>query len=130
MVMMENKSSWIEQAKSLRSQGSLETTLDFLNQILKTHPNDPLVYYHIAWTHDALGKESDAVPAYEKAVSVFPNNGALKTFLAMTLFNLRNHDKAMELLIQELVRSSSDPQVQVYRRALLYYSDKLNDTFE
>lgn len=163
---MENL-NWVEKVKALRASGSLEDTIQYLNEILKTNPADPVVHYHVAWTHDALGKETDAVPAYEKAIALglagkdlegayvglgstyrclgeyenskrtfekgialFPENGALKVFLAMTLFNLRDHEKAMELLIKELAKSSTDPAIQTYRRALLHYSDKLNETFE
>lgn len=161
------KIDWLEQVKKLRSEDSFEKTMEFLSQKLQSFPNDPMVHYQIAWTHDALGKESDAAPAYEKAIALglsgndlegaylglgstyrclgdyqnskrilekgvqlFPKNGALKTFLAMTLFNLQNHSLAMEILIKELVNSSNDEKIQTYRRALLNYSEKLSETFE
>lgn len=62
--------NWLEHTKKLRAEGSFEKTMDFLNDVLNDQPNDPLVHYQIAWTHDALGKESDAAPAYEKAISL------------------------------------------------------------
>ncbi len=161
---MEN---WIEITKRLRAEGSLEKTLAHLNDVLKSRPNDPVVYYQIAWTHDALGKESDAVAAYEKAIAMglsgddlegaflglgstyrclgnykksehvlkdginaFPNNAALRVFYALTQFNLQNSDLAMEILLKELARSSSDEQIKKYSKALLFYSDKLNQKFE
>jgi len=162
-----NNEDWKKTAKELRAQGSLEKTLHFLNDLSSANPKDPSIYYQIAWTHDALGKEADAVPAYEKAIALglaadeiegaylglgstyralgdynnskrvfqegiarFPNNGALKVFYALTLHNLKDHAKAMETLIQELVRSTSDETTKAYGRALLYYSDKLEQTFE
>lgn len=163
---MENL-NWLEKTKELRSQGSFEKTIGHLEQVLKQQPNDPVVYYQIAWTHDALGKESEAAPAYEKAIELglagedlegaylglvstyrclgdyanskrvfekgiflFPENGAMKIFYAMTLYNLKYHSRSMEILIKELVQSSNDPSIQKYRRALLNYSDKLDQTFE
>jgi tetratricopeptide (TPR) repeat protein len=164
---MSNQNNWLEKVKALRAEGSFEKTMIFLNEVAAERPQDPVVYFQIAWTHDALGKETDAVPAYEKAISLglsgadlegayvglgstyrcvgdyqnskrifelgmsaFPNNGALKAFYAMTLHNLKNHDQAMEVLLKELIRSSSDPETQAYQRAMLFYSDKLNETFE
>lgn len=161
------KIDWIEKVKAFRASGSFENTMQYLLEVMKDNPSDPVVHYQVAWTHDALGRESDAAPAYEKAmalglsgndlegaylglgstyrclgdyenskrilekgISRFPENGALKAFLAMTLFNLRDHEQAMELLIKELTKSSNDPAIQTYRRALMNYSDKLNETFD
>ena len=159
--------NWLEHTKQLRAEGSFGRTMDFLNDVLNDQPNDPLVHYQIAWTHDALGKESDAAPAYEKAISLglsgenlegaylglgstyrclgdyknservlkkgislFPENGALKVFYALTQFNLKNYSAAMDLVLKELIRTSADEKIKSYRRALLFYSDKLNETFE
>lgn len=159
--------NWLEQTKKLRAEGSFEKTMEFLSQVLQEQPSNPEVHYQIAWTHDALGKETDAAPAYETAISLglegedlegaylglgstyrclgdyensdrvlkrgrelFPDNGALRAFHALTLHNLKNYSAAMELLLKELVRSSSDNQITAYGRALLFYSEKLDETFE
>jgi tetratricopeptide (TPR) repeat protein len=158
---------WIEQTKKLRSEGSFERTIAYLNGLLSENQNDPMVHYQIAWTHDALGKEADAAPAYEKAISLglsgealegaylglgstyrclgdyinservlkkgmslFPENAALRVFYALTHFNLKNYSNAVKLLMKELVRTSADEKIKSYGRALLFYSDKLNETFE
>lgn len=161
------KIDWIQEVKRLRATGSFESTMAYLNRLLSVSPGDPQVHYQIAWTHDVLGKESDAVAAYEKAIELgltgvdlegaclglgstyrclgmyeksklalqkgidqFPENGALKTFLAMTLYNLGEHNKAMEIMLKELVRVTQDPTILNYRRAILNYSDKLDEKFE
>lgn len=157
----------IDKVTMLRKEGSFEKTMAYLQELFLVNPNDPMIYYHIAWTHDALGKEVDAAPAYEKAIALglsgenlegallglgstyrclgdyqnskrvfaqamlnFPNNGAFKVFNAMTEYNLKNHSESMRLLIMELVKSSNDSQIQKYARALEFYSDKLDQTFE
>lgn len=159
--------NWLEQAKKLRAEGSFEKTMNFLRQILQEQPSNPQVHYQIAWTHDALGKEADAAPAYEKAIALglegedlegaylglgstyrclgdykssdrvltrgrelFPENGALRAFHALTLHNLKDHSAAMELLLKELVLSSTDKNIRAYSRALLFYADKLQEKFE
>lgn len=159
--------SQIDKVTALRKEGSFEKTMAYLQELLSVNPNDPLIYYHIAWTHDALGKETDAAPMYEKAIALglsgenlegallglgstyrclgdyanskrvfaraiasFPSNGAFKVFNALTEYNLKNHSEAMRVLIMELVKTSNDLQIQKYARALEFYSDKLDQTFE
>lgn len=165
--LLEDMESWLDITKKLRSEGSLEKTMEHLSETLRKHPDNPSVHYQIAWTHDALGKESDAVPAYEKAIALglkgeelegaylglgstyrclgdyqnsnrifskaiseFPQNGALKAFSAMTQYNLGNTQAGFKILLEELVRSSSDEKIKAYKKALLFYSDKLDQKFE
>ncbi|MBL7544089.1 MAG: tetratricopeptide repeat protein [Bdellovibrionaceae bacterium] len=87
-------------------------------------------YLGLGSTYRCLGDYQNSKRILEKGVQLFPDNGALKTFLAMTLFNLQNHSLAMEILIKELVKSSNDQKIQIYQRALLNYSDKLSETFD
>lgn len=161
---MEN---WLEETKKLRFLGDFEKTMVFLKKVLNKQPNDPEVHYQIAWTHDALGKETDAIPAYEKAISLgltgddlenaylglgstyrcvgdyensqkillkaqklFPENRALKTFYALTLFNLKDYSGSTELLLKELIETTRDDKIKSYSKALLFYSNKLEEIFK
>lgn len=162
---MENL-SWLDKVKILRAGGSFEKTMAHLSQVLQVQPNDPVVHLHIAWTHDALGKETDAIPAYEKAISLgldgedlkdaylglgstyrtigeyqkskeifqkaldtFPDYRPFRVFLSLTLYNLGEHSKSMELLLKELVTTTSDQSIRSYERALLFYSERLDEKF-
>ena len=49
---MEDHSEWLKKIESLRAEGSLEKTLAYLDGVLALFPDDPQVYYQIAWTHD------------------------------------------------------------------------------
>lgn len=159
--------NWLEEAKVAREKGSLADALEFLERARREKPNDPQVHYQIAWTHDALGKERDAVPAYEEAIrlglqgddlagaylglgstyralgeyeksfavlesgmALFPDRYDLRAFYALTLFNLGRAPEAMEILLKALAETSSDAGIQAYRKALLFYSDKLSSTFD
>lgn len=42
----------------------------------------------------------------------------------------REHAQSMELLLKELIQTTSDASIRSYERALLFYSDKLDDKFE
>lgn len=158
---------WLEKVKAARAEGSFEKTMAILNEELAKNPENSAVHLQIAWTHDALGKEQDAMPAYENAISkglqgpdlidaylglgstyrcvgeyskskqvfetaiaAFPDFRPFRVFLSLTLYNLADHSKAMEILIQELLATTSDASIKDYNRALLFYSDKLDEKFE
>ncbi|WP_042474351.1 tetratricopeptide repeat protein [Bacillus ndiopicus] len=80
-------------------------------------------------TFRTLGKYEKSKEVLNKAVILFPNNQALQVFYAMTLYNLNDHQKAMELLLNCIVNSSSDINVQQYKRAIQFYADKLDETW-
>jgi predicted Zn-dependent protease len=71
----------------------------------------------------------DSLHVLERGTEAFPGNYALKVFLAMTLYNLRENSHAMEILLQALAETSSDARVQRYKRAISFYADKLDETW-
>jgi len=80
-------------------------------------------------TYRALGNYPRAVEVLEQGRDTFSDDRAFATFLAMALYNTRDHRGAMELLLRALAETSNDPQVQRYRRAILFYADKLDQTW-
>ena len=84
-----------------------------------------------------LGSSLRTLGEYEPAREVlvaahdrFPDYRAFEPFLAMTLHNLGRHGEAAELLLRCLAETSSDPSVSRYRRALLLYASRLDETWE
>jgi hypothetical protein len=59
----------------------------------------------------------------------FPGSRQFEVFLALTLYNLGEYASSMELLIKNLAETSEDDSIQRYRRALLFYADKLDQTW-
>lgn len=90
----------------LRKAGSFAETMSFLSGELASRPNDPLVYYHIAWTHDRLGLERDAAPAYETALALGLDGEELKScFLGLgstyrTMGDYENSKRIFEIAIR------------------------------
>jgi tetratricopeptide (TPR) repeat protein len=156
----------LEQAVRLREAKQYDDALQLLLSLYEAHPRHPLVNYHCAWTCDAVGRESEAVPFYRRAienglagadlegallglgstyrclgqyeesaqvlrqgVQQFPESRQFEAFLALTLYNLGDHASAMELLIRNLAETSEDESIRRYRRALLFYADKLDKTW-
>lgn len=73
-----------------------------------------------------LGRFSDAVAALRSGVAEFPDDGALRTFLAMALYNTGRSHEAVRILLALLAATSEDPEVRRYRRAIEFYAEDLD----
>ena len=119
--------------------------------MLVQSPNDPDINYQLAWTCDSMGKESEAAPFYEKAIdnglqddkrgallglgSTYRCLGDYKKSLsifdqALTLYNLDQHDKSIEVLLIQLIETTNDSQIKSFEKALRFYSDKLDEIWK
>lgn len=79
-------------------------------------------------TYRVLGRYAEAVETLRAGVVAFPGDGALRTFLAMALYNTDAHHEAMRTLLELLVTTSEDPGVRTYRRAITHYAQDLDET--
>ncbi|MFF3320057.1 tetratricopeptide repeat protein [Streptomyces sp. NPDC003035] len=79
-------------------------------------------------TFRILGRYEEAVAVLRAAVEEFPADGALRTFLAMALFNTGEHHESAQLLLRLVATTSDDPYVRRYRAAIEYYARDLNET--
>ncbi|WP_435972520.1 tetratricopeptide repeat protein [Streptomyces sp. Qhu_M48] len=79
-------------------------------------------------TYRVLGRHEDAVALLAGAVEEFPDDGSLRTFLAMALYNTGRHHESVRLLLRLLATTSDDPSVQRYRRAIEHYAEDLDAT--
>ncbi|MER8265301.1 tetratricopeptide repeat protein [Streptomyces sp. NBUL23] len=79
-------------------------------------------------TYRILGRYGQAVETLRRGVEEFPDNGSLRAFLAMALYNIDEHHEAMRLLLELTATTSDDPHVRQYRRAIEHYAKDLNET--
>lgn len=75
-----------------------------------------------------LGRYGQAVETLRLGVARYPEDGALRAFLAMALYNTGAHREATGTLLELLAATSGDPSVQRYRRALTHYAADLDAT--
>jgi tetratricopeptide (TPR) repeat protein len=80
-------------------------------------------------TYRCIGEYQKSIETFQHALNLFPNSHEFKVFLGMAYYNIGQHAKAMELLLNSLVDTSSDEGILRYQRAIRYYSDKLNQTW-
>jgi len=87
------------------------------------------VFLGLGSTWRCLGEYEKARAILEQGVERFPEDRALQVFLAMTLHNLGESARAMEILLVQLGETSNDPRLSQYRKTILFYSDKLDLIF-
>jgi tetratricopeptide (TPR) repeat protein len=81
-------------------------------------------------TYRALGEYEKSKDIFLKGMELFPDNHVIKVFYSMTLYNLKEHSKAMELLLKCLINTTNDNEILSYKKALHFYSDKLDQTWK
>jgi RimJ/RimL family protein N-acetyltransferase len=81
-------------------------------------------------TYRSLGEYEKSKKIFEQGIEEYPKYRAYRVFLAMTEYNLKNSEKAVSLLLKELVATTCDTGTKSYHRALDFYADRLNQVFE
>ena len=77
-------------------------------------------------TYRTLGMYDEAKLIFEGAMREFPDRREYQVFYAMVLYNQKSFSEAMSILLKQLAETSNDEGIQSYRKAILFYSDKLN----
>ncbi|WP_440119013.1 tetratricopeptide repeat protein [Paenibacillus sp. QZ-Y1] len=62
--------SVLERAIFLRQEGKIQEAIELLQETAVEDPENAQVWYQLAWAHDSLGLEQEAVPHYERALSL------------------------------------------------------------
>ncbi|MEV4628523.1 tetratricopeptide repeat protein [Micromonospora sp. NPDC049523] len=85
-------------------------------------------YLGLGSTYRVLGRYEESLATLRRALEEFPDDPALRTFLAMALYNVGEAREAVRSLLKVIVATSGDARVQGYRRAIGYYADNLDET--
>lgn len=81
-------------------------------------------------TYRTLGEYEKSRNTFLQGIASFPENKAFQIFYAMTLYNLKEHNQAMKLLLTCLVDTTADEQLLNYQKAIRFYADKLDVIWE
>ncbi len=81
-------------------------------------------------TYRTLGEYEKSKDVFQKGIDLYPNNEAIKVFYAMTLYNLQEHGRAMELLLNSLISTTKNEEILDYQKAIGFYSDILDQTWK
>ncbi len=120
-------------AIQLRKDNKPEQALTLLAELLKSSPNDSAFNYQMAWTCDFMGKESEAVPFYEKGIvnglSGEDRKGAMLG-LGSTYRCLGEYQKSLKVFDQAVAEFAEDRSLKVFRALTLYNLGKSEAAIE
>ena len=114
--------SKLAEAIDLRKKNKPTEALDLLTTLLQSHPNDPDINYQMAWTCDFMGKESEAVPYYVRAIVnglVEDREGAMLG-LGSTYRCLGDYEKSLKVFDQATSEFPENRALKVFRALTLY----------
>lgn len=77
-------------------------------------------------TYRTLGEYEKSREVFQKGMELFPEDNSIKTFYAMTLYNLGRHSDAMKLLLNTLAVTSADEMIKQYSKAITFYAEDLD----
>jgi len=80
-------------------------------------------------TYRALGYYQESENTLRRGMSEFPENRAIQVLLSLALYNMQKHKEAMELVLVNLMETTSDEKLQYFKRGILYYSQHLDETW-
>ena len=81
-------------------------------------------------TYRTLGQYGESKKLLETGLSRFPDNGAMKVFYAMTLYNLQDHRQAMKVLLKTITDETNNDDIKRYKKAIAFYAEHLDDVWE
>lgn len=77
-----------------------------------------------------VGKYEEAVAILQKAEKSADDNYSAHVFLALAYYSDGQDDKAVELLLDLLLKTTTDENILAYADALEYYKENLDETWE
>ncbi|MFC3747871.1 tetratricopeptide repeat protein [Paenibacillus sp. GCM10012306] len=81
-------------------------------------------------TYRTLGEYERAKAILAQGMAEFPDRREFPVFYAMALHNLGAHSDAMRILLEQLAATSVDEGIRSYSKAIAFYADKLEQTWD
>jgi predicted Zn-dependent protease len=132
-MMDEELRPQLERAIQLRQAGDAEAARALLVPLAQAHPDDPVVQYQTAWTHDNLGMEREAIPYYLGALAAGLAGEARQGALlgsGSTFRALGEYEQSEATLRQGVADFPDDRAMQVFLAMTLYNRGKHAEAME
>ena len=129
----DNAEVWYQSAWLMDTQGREREAVPFYEQAIALglrEDSEKGALLGLGSTYRCLGEYEKAAEVLKRGVEKYPDSREFAVFLAMALYNLQRHQEAMDLLLRVAAETSDNAGVQRYRRAILFYADKLDEVFE
>jgi tetratricopeptide (TPR) repeat protein len=82
-------------------------------------------YLGLGSTYRVLGRFDESLQVLDEGRGQFPAAREFEVFRAMTLHNLGRGNQAVEILLQVIAETSSDPDIQEFSRAIALYAEDI-----
>lgn len=113
----------LQQAVHWRQEGKMQEAIELLHKITEREPENGEGWYQLAWAHDSLGLEREAVPYYEKALqlklSTEDRAGAILG-LGSTYRTLGQYEQARTWLLTGITEFPEHREFEVFYAMVLY----------
>lgn len=76
-------------------------------------------------TYRNIGKHSKALKIFEQAQKLYPKSSEFLVFKALTLFDLNQKNKSVELLLEIITKTTKDKGIETYKEAIKYYAKEI-----
>lgn len=80
-------------------------------------------------SYRTIGEYEQSQKIFRKAIELFPENLSFQVFYSMTLYNLGEHNEAMQRLLKCLLETTSDEKILQYQKAIQFYANALDETW-
>ncbi|MFD1020539.1 tetratricopeptide repeat protein [Thalassobacillus hwangdonensis] len=88
-------------------------------------------YIQLGSSYRCIGMYEKAEQLLEEGLKKHPENAAMKAFMAMTKYNLHKNKASLQLLFSVILnQDNTDPWILKYKQALLFYADRIDDTWQ
>lgn len=120
----------LAEAIQLRKDKKPEEAIGILEALLQSHPTDPNINYQMAWTCDSMGKESEAVPFYEAAITngLKEDRDGAMLGLGSTYRCLGEYEKSLKVFNQAVQEFPENRSLKVFRALTLYNLGKSEES--
>jgi len=116
-----------------RHGGRVHELLDALRDLDRRHPNVAEINYQLAWTYEVLERETEAVPLYEKAISLgLPENELCGALLGLgnTLRVTGEVARAVEVLCSASAQFPDNKELDAFLALALHATGKHTESVQ
>lgn len=112
----------IEAAFNRRDRSNMQPTIDFFENLLTEHPDNPYVLYEVGGSYDTDGQEEKAVEYYERALPGLTGETRRKCLLqyGSTLRNLERFDESLDVFKAACAEFPESDSLRVFKSLTLH----------
>ncbi|MGE6514022.1 tetratricopeptide repeat protein [Lysinibacillus sphaericus] len=118
---------------AIRKNGQLEKANALILKLVEKEPDNALYHYHCAWIYDSLGKETEAIPHYEKAIHIGLEREDLEGAylgLGSTYRTLGNYEQSKRVFQQAMEEFPQAEHIKVFHAMTLYNLGEFSKAME